>query len=159
MSDAIDKKKKLLDGLKKDLESKIPSLDEINSLIGNWRDLGPLPAKLKHLEAKFNRVIDQAYGKLDIGKDEAAFLKFKNTVDGYLEQNNARKLNSEQLFIRKKIDEIIKEIKQLENNISFISNASKDNPLVKNVYENIEAQKKDLEIWQRKLDYISNLDY
>ena len=67
-----------------------------------------------------------------------------------MDHNSTRKLDSEQLFIRRKIDEITKEIKQLENNISFISNASEDNPLVKNVFKNIEEHKKSLQIWTRK---------
>ncbi len=60
---------------------------------------------------------------------------------------------------RRKIDEITKEIKQLENNISFISNASADNPLVKNVYKNIETYKESLEIWKRKIDYMKKMEY
>jgi len=80
-------------------------------------------------------------------------------MDGYAASNNARKLNNEQLFVRKKIDEITREIKQLENNISFISNASEDNPLVKNVYKNIENYKKELEVWKQKLTYLSQMDY
>ena len=80
-------------------------------------------------------------------------------MDSHAEQRNGRKLDSEQLFLRKKVDEITKEIKQLENNISFISNASEDNPLVKNVYKNIEENKKDLKVWKRKLDYVARLDY
>ena len=76
-----------------------------------------------------------------------------------MDQNNTRKLDGEQLFIRRKIDEITREIKQLENNISFISNASEDNPLVKNVYTTIENHKKELEIWKRKIFFMKKLDY
>ena len=47
----------------------------------------------------------------------------------------------------------------IENNISFISNASADNPLVKNVYKNIEEYKKSLEIWKRKINYMKKLEY
>ena len=76
---------------------------------------------------------------------------FKNNINSYLEQNDVRKLDNEQLFVRRKIDELTKEIKQLENNISFISNASKDNPLIKNVYNNIENYNKDLNVWKKKI--------
>ena len=121
--------------------------------------LGVLPQKVKHIDIKFNKLLDSAYKKLIIDKDEASFLRFKSTVDTLLDQKNSRKLDSEQLFIRRKIDEITKEIKQLENNISFISNASADNPLVKNVYNNIEEYKKSLEIWKRKIDYMKKMEY
>ena len=118
-----------------------------------------MPQKVKHIDIKFNKLLDSAYKKLNIDKDEASFLRFRSTVDGLFDQKNVRKLDSEQLFIRRKIDEITKEIKQLENNISFISNASADNPLVKNVYNNIEEYKKSLAIWKRKIDYMKKMEY
>jgi len=68
------------------------------------------------------------------------------------------KIDNERLFVKRKVDEITKEIKQLENNISFISNASADNPLVKNVYNNIDNHKRELEIWKKKISYLNQLE-
>ena len=158
-SQLIDDKKKLMDDLKSLIDTKELTLEEIEEQVKKWRNLGGLPAKVRHLENKFIKVLDAAYKKLGIEKDEADFLRFKNLMDSHAEQRNGRKLDSEQLFLRKKVDEVTKEIKQLENNISFISNASEDNPLVKNVYKNIEENKKDLKVWKRKLDYVARLDY
>ncbi len=159
-SAVIEKKKEFLDTLKKEIEvDKNLSLEFVQKGIDQWRALGVLPQKVKHLDIKFNKLLDSAYKKLDIDKDEASFLRFKSTVDSLLDQKNLRKLDSEQLFIRRKIDEITKEIKQLENNISFISNASADNPLVRNVYNNIEEYKKSLEVWKRKIDYMKKMEY
>lgn len=135
------------------------TLDIVNTNIKDWKALGMVPVKMRHIDSKFNKVLDTAYKKLNIDKDEAAFLKFQNTVDSYLEQNDVRKLDGEQLFVRRKIDELTKEIKQLENNISFISNASVDNPLVKNVYKNIENYNKNLDVWKKKLSYLRQLEY
>ncbi|MGA9271120.1 MAG: DUF349 domain-containing protein [Lutimonas sp.] len=158
-SKVIDAKKGMLDELKTFIASKDLSMDAVEEYRSNWRNLGRLPEKIRHLESKFNKQLDVAYKKLGLNKQETEFLKFKNLMDGYLSANNSRKLNNEQLFIRKRIDEITREIKQLENNISFISNASEDNPLVKNVYKNIENHKKELEIWKQKLTYLSQMDY
>jgi len=159
-SAVIEKKKEFMDSLKEEIEKgKELTLEFVQKGQEEWRALGVLPHKVKHLDIKFNKLLDSAYKKLNIDKDEASFLRFKSSVDGLLDQNNARKLDSEQLFIRRKIDEITKEIKQLENNISFISNASADNPLVKNVYKNIEEYKKSLEIWKRKINYMKKMEY
>jgi hypothetical protein len=158
-SQVIDSKKDLLEELKSFLDSKELTLEKLDEHISKWRELGAVPAKLRHLESKFGKLLDTGYKKLGLDKEEAEFMKFKNMVDSYAESNNRRKLDSEQLFVRKKVDEITREIKQLENNISFISNASEDNPLVKNVYQNIEDYKQDLEGWKRKLDYLSRLEY
>lgn len=159
-SAVIEKKKEFMDSMKEEIEKgKELTVEFVQKGMEEWRALGVLPHKVKHLDIKFNKLLDAAYKKLDIDKDEASFLRFKNTVDALLDQNNRRKLDSEQLFIRRKIDEITKEIKQLENNISFISNASADNPLVKNVYKNIETYKESLEIWKRKIDYMKKMEY
>ena len=159
-TEVFNKKKDLLNQFKDQVEQeKILTLDLVNEYIKNWRDLGTVPMKLRHVDSKFNKALDVAYKKLNIDKKEAIFLKFKNNIDSYLEQNDVRKLDNEQLFIRRKIDELTKEIKQLENNISFISNASEDNPLIKNVYKNIENYHKDLEVWKKKISYMNQLDY
>ena len=159
-SAVIEKKKEFMDSLKETIDAgKDLSLEFVQKELEEWRALGALPQKVKHLDIKFNKLLDNAYKKLNIDKDEASFMRFKSSVDTMLDQKNTRKLDSEQLFIRRKIDEITKEIKQLENNISFISNASEDNPLVKNVYKNIESYKKSLDLWKRKIDYMKKMEY
>ena len=54
---------------------------------------------------------------------------------------------------------LVKEIQQLENNISYISNVSDDNPLVMNVRNNIAGFKAKLDVWKAKLEYLKKLDY
>lgn len=159
-TETFNKKKEFLDEFKEAISKEENlTLDMVNESINQWKELGKVPAKMRHIDSKYNKVLDAAYKKLDIDKDELTFLKFQNTVNTYVEQNDVRKIDGEQLFVRRKIDEITKEIKQLENNISFISNASADNPLVKNVYKNIENHNKELETWKRKLNYLKQLEY
>lgn len=158
--EVFNNKKLLLDQFKAEIE-KVEglSLELINSRITEWKAIGAVPAKMRHIDAKFNKAIDLACKKINIDKDEATLLKFKNVIDAYVDQNDVRKIDNEQLFVRRKIDEVTKEIKLLENNISFISNATKDNPLVMNVYKNIENHNKELKIWQKKLAYLKQIDY
>ncbi len=158
--EVFSKKKDLLDQFKEqvDTDEKL-TLDVVNSYVDNWKELGQVPVKMRHIDSKFNKALDAAYKKLNLDKDEVALMKFKNIMDIYVSQNDIRKLDNEQLFIRRKVDEITKEIKQLENNISFISNATRENPLVKNVYDTIDKHNKDLEFWQNKLSYLTSLNY
>ena len=159
-NDVFNDKKELLNSLKEKINQEEDMVIEtVNSIVSEWRNLGALPIKMHHIEAKFNKALEAAYKKLDISKDEAAFLKFKNIVDFYVAQKDSRKIESEQFFVRKKIDDLTKEIKQLENNVGFISNVSDDNPLVKSVFDKIESYKDDLKIWKRKIDYLKKLEY
>ena len=158
-TEVFNTKKDFLEQFKVKLDNEDSlTIEMVNENITNWRNLGTVPMKMRHIDTKFNKLLDLAYKKLNIDKEEAIFLKFKNIIDSYVEQKDERRIDSERLFVRRKMDELTKEIKQLENNISFISNASEDNPLVKNVYKNIENYKNELEVWKRKIFYLNKLD-
>lgn len=155
-----DAKKNLLDVIKKAIEEKEDiTLDTINGYITEWRGLGRVPFDKKFIEGKFNKVIESAAESLDLDRDAIEMLKFKNIIASYLEQKNYRKLDSEQLFVRKKIDECMKEVQQLENNLGFISNVKDDNPLILNVRKNIDRYKDNAQIWKNKLTYLRTLSY
>lgn len=149
-------KKEFLEELKLVKEA---TKESVLKAIEDWRALGSLPRNVRHLEGKFNKQIDKLLESLSLDKSEIAMWKFTNVVDGYVAENDARKLDSEQLFIRKKIDEVVKEIQQLENNLGFFSNAKDDNPLVLNVKNRVNEFKNDLSVWKQKLSYLRKLDY
>lgn len=158
--EVFNKKKELLNDLKAKLDKKESfTMEELNEYVTTWEDLGRVPYEMRHIEAKFNKTIDKIADASKLDKTEIEMLKFKNLVNGYLQQKNYRKLDSEQLFIRKRIDEIVREIQQLDNNLGFISNVSDENPLVQNVQRQIDDYNENLEVWKNKLDYLRNLEY
>ncbi|WP_405562126.1 DUF349 domain-containing protein [Polaribacter sp. Asnod6-C07] len=149
-------KKEFLDTLK---ETEEVTKESVLEAITTWRSLGRLPRNARHLEGKFNKQIDKLLASLSMDKSEVEMLKFTTLVDGYLAEEDFRKLDSEQLFVRKKIDESVREIQQLENNLGFFSNAKADNPLVINVRNQIDGFKEQQAIWKQKLSYLKKLDY
>lgn len=140
-------------------KTKKPTKEGVIKLINDWSALGRLPRSGRHLETKFNKAIDLLLEQLDMDKNEISMIKFTNIVNGYVETENYKRLDSEAQFIRKKIDETTREIQQLENNLSFITNASEENPMFKSVRERIDGFKDDLIVWRQKLDYLKRLDY
>ena len=158
--EVFNKKKEMLAVIKAFVEGNNEiTLDNLKEYVNTWRDLGRVPYEMKHIEVKFNKLIDKIVAVNSIDTKAVEMIKFENMINSYLEQKNYKKLNGEQLFVRKKIDEIVREIQQLENNIGFISNASADNPLLKNVMDNIELSKEKLKVWKSKLGYLKKLDY
>ena len=133
--------------------------DTVTHLMNIWNEFGSTPRGSKAVDVKFNKFIDNVLSKLSLDKSEIVLLKFKNIINGYLANNDTRKLDSELIFIRKKIDESVREIQQLENNLSFFSNATDDNPMVKSVHKNIDTYKKGLKIWKAKLTYLRSIEY
>jgi hypothetical protein len=157
--DAFDKKVKLLDGLKKlDLSGK-PEKDivVIKEKISEWKTLGNVPNNKRYIDGKFNKALDNLFDKLDMDRAKVEMIKFENKLEALSKPDDSRLLDNERNFIRKRMDEIKSEINQLENNLQFFSNASKDSPLVKDVYKNIDKQKNSLDIWTEKLKKIKEL--
>lgn len=157
--EVLNKKKDFLKELKATIESKEKvSIDNINEYVKSWRAMGSVPYEMRHIEGKFNKLLDRVVENSDLDKKDIDMLKFENLISSYLEQKNYRKLDSEQFFIRKKIDESVREIQQLENNLGFISNVTDDNPLVINVRSQINGYKDKLDVWKSKLEYLKKIE-
>ncbi|MGG5507750.1 MULTISPECIES: DUF349 domain-containing protein [unclassified Myroides] len=133
-------------------------LEAIKEKINTWKSIGHVPHNKRFIEGKFNKILDVLFDKLSLTKRDAEAMKFSNRLDDLLESNDKRRLQQEAIFIQRKIEEITSGILQLENNLAYVSNATKDNPLVKEVNKNIEKHRDELKIWQDKLQQIKNLD-
>lgn len=155
----FDKKKAYLEDLKT-FELKgdhKEDLDAIKAHIENWKSFGVVPQTRRHIEGKFNKILDALFDKLSMSKKEAELMKFSNKIEHLKESNDGRRLQNETIFIQRKIDEMKSDIFQLENNIQFISNAKADNPLIKEINKNIERQKDELNLWKDKLTQLKNI--
>ena len=154
--EALKKKTKFLEDLNSleftdDIEA---SLVIIKEKIAAWKAVGRVPYNKRFIDGKFNKAIDALYGKLNMSKTDTELLKYDNKLNTMANANDTRSLDNEHNFIRKKIGDIKGEINQLENNLQFFSNVDDDNPLVKDVFKNIEKHKSDLNTWKAKLKKI-----
>jgi hypothetical protein len=136
-------------------------LDAIKLHIESWKGLGKVPFARRHIEGKFNKILDALFEKLSLSKKETEMARFSNRVGNLSESNDSRKIENEKIFIMRKIDEVQNEIFQLENNIQFFTNtknAKKENSIVLEVRKNIEIQKETLEVWKEKLKQIRSIN-
>jgi hypothetical protein len=152
----VEKKNEYLETLK---AKKKFTKDEVLNAINTWQELGRLPRDSRYLDGKFSKFIDATLDNLSLDKNEVNIWKFTNLIDSYLTEKDIKKLDNEQMFVRKKIDEITREIQQLENNLSFFSISNKNNPLVLNVHKKVNEFKDELVIWKEKLNYIKKQDF
>ncbi len=155
----FDKKKAYLEELKSfELvgDHKI-DLEAIKQHIENWKQLGAVPQSRRHIEGKFNKVLDALFDKLSLSKKEAELVKFNNRLEQLAETDDIRRIQHEFVFIQRKIDEVQSDIFQLENNVQFISGAKADNPLVKEINKNIERHKEELHLWKEKLESLRRI--
>ncbi|MFB9079951.1 DUF349 domain-containing protein [Flavobacterium procerum] len=136
-------------------------LDAIKAHIEIWKGYGKVPFSRRHIEGKFNKILDALFEKLSLSKKESEMMRFSNRIDSLSDSNDTRKLDNEKIFIMRKIEEVQNEIFQLENNIQFFANtknAKKENSIVLEVRKNIAIHKESLEVWKDKLRQLRNLN-
>ena len=129
-------------------------LDAIKLHIETWKSLGRVPAQRRHIEGKFNKILDGLFEKLSLSKKDTEMMRFNNRIEQFSENNDTRKLENEKVFLMRKIEEVQNEIFQLENNIQFFANtrnAKKENSIVLEVRKNIEKHREELVILKDKL--------
>ncbi|WP_373059063.1 DUF349 domain-containing protein [Zunongwangia sp. H14] len=158
-SEAFEQKKQILDKLKAmDLSgNKEEDLEKIKAQISAWKKIGKVPYNKRFIEGKFNKTLDQLFGKLDVKHSRAEMLKYENKLQSLNDADDEKQIRNEHYFLSKKIEETKAEIRQLENNLQFFSNVDDDNPLVQEVHKNINDHKAQLEVWKKKLSKVKNL--
>ncbi len=134
-------------------------LTTVKSFIEEWKSYGRVPFNKKNINVKFNTILDAILKKLDVSRQESELMKYGNKLKKLANADDERALLNERTFIRRKIDESLNEIRQLENNLLFFSNASGGNPLVKDVVKNIDRQKETLATWKAKLKNLNIMQH
>jgi hypothetical protein len=160
--EAFEKKKAYLETLREFqlIGEHKADLDAIKLHIENWKGFGKVPFTRRHIEGKFNKILDALFEKLSLSKKETEMVRFSNRVGNLSDSNDSRKLENEKIFLMRKIDEVQNEIFQLENNIQFFANtrnAKKENSIVLEVRKNIAIHKESLEVWKEKLKQIRSI--
>jgi hypothetical protein len=158
--DAFEKKKAYLETLKafEMTGDHKTDLEAIKKHIEHWKTLGKVPFSRRHIEGKFNRILDALFQKLSLSKKDSDIVRFTNKMEQLASGDDQRKLIQEKIFIQRKIEELQSDIIQFENNMQFFSNAKKDNPLMKEAHKNLAKHKEDLEIWREKLKQIQLIE-
>jgi hypothetical protein len=134
-------------------------LDAIKKHIETWKGFGRVPSNKRHIEGKFNKILDALFEKLSLSKKDTDKIRFANKLDSL--SDDSRRLDNERIFIKRKMDEVQNEIFQLENNIQFFQNtknAKKENSIVTEVRKNIAKHKEELLSWKDKLKQIRDFN-
>ena len=134
------------------------NLKAIKSFIERWKSCGRVPFKKKNIDQKFNKSLDALFHKLDVGRKEAELSKYDKKVQRLADSDSDYAIGNERSFIRKKIEEGKGEIRQLETNLQFFSNASEENPLIRDVVQRVEVHKESLAVWKAKLKKLNIME-
>ncbi len=134
-------------------------LEELKGFLAEWKQFGRIPYNKKHINSKFNKIMDALFKKMGISRQESDLLRYGNKVQELAKTEDNHAIGNERVFIKRKMNEIKADIRQLENNLQFFSGDSEDNPLVKQVVDNLNKQKDALQTWKEKLKKLNILEH
>ncbi|MET3731580.1 DUF349 domain-containing protein [Moheibacter stercoris] len=129
-------------------------LSAVNDFNVRWNSIGKVPAAKMSINQDFNKAINEIVKSLGLSDNEIQDFKMAALVDQIKSGQDGRLLDDEIRKSRKMIDDLEKEINQLETNVGFFANANADSPLLKDVFKQIEEKRSrlvDTEIRLRKL--------
>lgn len=155
------KKQELFDELKAftPSEDQKANLDTVNDFNVRWNSLGKVPASKMSINTEFSKTISQLIKSFGLSDNEVQDFKMASLVEQIKSGQDDRLLDDEIKKTRKLIDDLEKEINQLENNISFFSNANENNPLLKDVFKQIEDKRGRLTEAEIRLRKLHRIDF
>ena len=135
-------KKEILDELKT-ITNEEGSIEKIEALKTRWNNIGKVPRDKISINSEFNKTLRE---KLKLNKINELELKEEGLTENQL-TDKARKMKTQ-------ISELESEIVKLENNLSFFSNPTRENPLLAETYKTIDAKKVQLDTLKQNLHNI-----
>ena len=140
-------------------EEKELALKQLEDLHAQWNTLGKVPADKLSINQEFTTAYNAKLEALNLSKEELNSYKLQSFVNKVKADNSGGLLDEEIRKTRKIIDDLEKEINQLDNNVHFFSNADANSPLLKDVYKQIEEKRKKLTEAEIKLKTLFNIDF
>lgn len=134
-------------------------LAAVNNFNVRWNSIGKVPANKMSINQDFNKAINEIVKSLGLSDNEIQDFKMAALVEQIKSDQDGRLLDDEIRKSRKMIDELEKEINQLETNVGFFANANADSPLLKDVYKQIEEKRSRLTDTEIRLRRLLQIDF
>ncbi|MCH2234013.1 MAG: DUF349 domain-containing protein [Crocinitomicaceae bacterium] len=153
----LEAKKALIADLEKYTPNKDAkkAIEELQEFSKKFKEIGNVPFKEKDgIYKAYKAALDEKYSALDMDKKEKNKVMFQAKLDSFSGDRRGDMLDKESSFIRKKIGNLTNDLSKYETNLSFFANADSSNPLLKNVHDNIEKTKKEIDGLKEQLAMI-----
>jgi hypothetical protein len=135
-------------------------LNKLKDFQRQWAEIGFVPLKDKEgIQEKYREVINRKFDALRIDDHHRHLLKFKSKIEDFLEKPNGMQR------IRQEREKYITRLKQLEsdivlweNNIGFFARSRNAESVIRDVESKIENTRKDIDLLNRKISIIDDMD-
>ena len=148
----LEKKKTIIAQLEEINKDEVPASEtSIRNLMKDWHSIGHVPFKDKDkIYKQYRSVVDELIDKLNLSASEKKLSNFKTSIS-----NKENNLYREREKLVRAYDNMKAEIKTYENNLGFLTSASKKgNNLVSEMNRKVEKLKADLELISKKIAVI-----
>ena len=148
----LEKKKAIIAQLEEINKDEVPDSEtSIRNLMKEWNSIGHVPFKDKDkIYKQYRSVVDELFDKLNLSASEKKLNSFKTSIS-----NKENNLYREREKLVRAYDNMKAEIKTYENNLGFLTSASKKgNNLVSEMNRKVEKLKADLELISKKIAVI-----
>ena len=153
--DNLKRKEALIEKIKEYKHAADPkeALADLKTFSIEFTEIGNVPFKKKDAIYKaYKSVIDEHYTNLKMDDAEKEKILFEAKLDSLKASSNSESLFAqEKEKIRNKINDIVKEVANYENNLGFFANSKGAEVLLKGVNENIEKGKNEIDKLKRRL--------
>jgi hypothetical protein len=137
-------------------KEKAEALKQLKAFTHEFAQVGHVPLKQKdRIYKAYKTAMDNHYEALNLKGEEKDNVLFQAKLDTLKGSSDAEYLIAqERASIKKQIEELQRNILQLENNMGFFANAKDDNPLKKQALKSIAAEQQKVGKLKKKLQLI-----
>lgn len=155
------KKTELLEEFKSinSADDKQEALTFLTDFNHKWNHIGKIPTNKTEINQEFTKVYNEKLKSLELSQTEIQDFKLQAFIDQVIGSKNGKLLDDEIRKTKKTVEDLEKEINQLDNNVHFFANAQENNPLLKDVYRQIEEKRTKLTEAEIKLRTLYGVEF
>ncbi|PIE84568.1 MAG: hypothetical protein CSA07_00470 [Bacteroidia bacterium] len=130
------------------------SVEWLKQIQNRWSEIGFVPFKQKDaVQQQYRKEIDRLYDMLRVDRLEQNMETFKTRVDGMKGQDDGA-LSREKSRLNAKVRALEAEKRQMENNLSFFSSSSSDNPVLSRFQSQLEGLDQEIALLREKMKHV-----
>lgn len=140
-------------------ENKEEALSLLTNFNAKWNKIGKLPNNKAEINQEYSKLYNEKLKSLQLSQNQIQDYKLQAFVDQIVANRDNRLLDDEIRKTKKVIEDLEKEINQLDNNVSFFANANANSPLLKDVYKQIDEKRTKLTDAEVKLRTLYSVEF
>lgn len=130
----------------------------LNDYSIKWSAIGFVPNGKQDINRDFASLTEKILTEAGLSKDAIESAQWESKVDHIKNNLDDHMLKNLKFDLRKQIDEVQKDVTQLQTNLAFFSNADDKNPLFKNAIQNIENKVNELKSLESRFDSLKHIN-